>query len=230
MGAVVGVQSQISSAGALSVRARQGGLTAADVERARVEERSVIRAWAMRGTLHTIATEDYGWLVGLLGPGAVAASARRRADLGLDEEVYARALAATVELIADRGPLGRGELAAGLEARGIDVSGQRAPHLIGRASLEGVLCHGPDVKGKPTVALLADWAPNVVVGGDREAALAELALRVPARVRAGGAARPGGVVGAAAEGRAGGVREDRRPAGGGRGGRAAGVASRRRAN
>jgi hypothetical protein len=107
----------------------------------------------------------------------VAASARRRAELGLDEDVYARALAATVELIADGGPLGRGDLAAELEARGIDVSGQRAPHLIGRASLEGMLCHGPDVTGKPTVALLADWAPDVVVGGDREAALAELAVR-----------------------------------------------------
>jgi hypothetical protein len=49
--------------------------------------------------------------------------------------------------------------------------------MVGRASLEGVLCHGPDVRGKPTVALLADWAPRVAVGGGREAALRELALR-----------------------------------------------------
>jgi hypothetical protein len=171
------VQAQIASAGNLSLRARQGGLTAEGVERARVDERSVIRAWAMRGTLHLVATEDYGWLVGLLGPGAVAASARRRAELGLDEDVYALAVRAATELIAAGGPLTRAELAAGLESRGIDVSGQRAPHLVGRASLEGLLCHGPDVRGKPTVALLADWAPNVVTGVDRHAALAELALR-----------------------------------------------------
>jgi hypothetical protein len=187
VGAVVGVQAQISSAGNLSVRARQGGLTAEGVERARVQERSIIRAWAMRGTLHVVATEDYGWLVGLLGPIAVAASARRRAELGLDEDVYARALKASVELIAAGGPLTRGDLAAGLKARGIDVSGQRAPHLVGRASLEGVLCHGPDVKGKPTVALLADWAPNVVVDVKRDAALAELAVRY---LRAFGPAGP----------------------------------------
>jgi hypothetical protein len=175
--AVVGVQAQIASAGNLSVRARQGGLTAADVERARVEERSIIRAWAMRGTLHVVAAADYGWLVGLLGPIAVAASARRRAELGLDEDVYARALAASAELIAAGGPLTRAELAAGLASRGIDVSGQRAPHLVGRASLEGVLCHGPDVRGKPTVALLADWAPDVVTDVDRARALRELAVR-----------------------------------------------------
>ena len=175
--AVVGVQAQLASAGNLSVRVRGGGPTAEAVERARVEERSIIRAWAMRGTLHVVATEDYGWVVGLLGPVAVAAAARRRAELGLDEDVCARALRASVELIAAGGPLTRAELAAGLEARGIDVSGQRAPHLVGRASLEGVLCHGPDVRGKPTVALLADWTPNVVVGVDRHAALRELALR-----------------------------------------------------
>jgi hypothetical protein len=175
--AVVGVQAQITSAGNLSVRARGGGPTAEDVERARVEERSIIRAWAMRGTLHVVATDDHGWLVGLLGPIAVAATARRRAELGLDEDLYARALAAAVELIGAGGPMTRGELAAGLESRGIDLSGQRAPHMVGRASLEGVLCHGPDVRGKPTVALLADWAPRVAVGGGREAALRELALR-----------------------------------------------------
>src|SRR5919202_160971 len=59
---VCGVQAQDPAAAALAVRARGAGLTAAGVERARVEERSVVRTWCMRGTLHLVATEDLGWL------------------------------------------------------------------------------------------------------------------------------------------------------------------------
>lgn len=70
------------------------------------------RAWCMRGTLHLVATEDLGWLLGLLGPIGVAAAARRRAELGLGEDAYARALAATVAALGDLGPAPRAELAA----------------------------------------------------------------------------------------------------------------------
>jgi len=173
---VVGVQAQVASAGALSVRARSAGLTLDDVERARVEERSVARVWCMRGTLHLVATEDLGWLLGLLGPIGVGAAARRRAELGLGEDAYASALAATAAALGDRGPLTRAELAAELASRGIDVSGQRAPHLLARAALEGVLCHGPDRAGKPTFVLMSDWA-SLPAPVERETALAELARR-----------------------------------------------------
>ncbi|MFL5693014.1 MAG: DNA glycosylase AlkZ-like family protein, partial [Ktedonobacteraceae bacterium] len=46
-----GIQAQEASAAALAVRVRSTGLVAADVERARVEERTVIRTWGLRGTL-----------------------------------------------------------------------------------------------------------------------------------------------------------------------------------
>jgi hypothetical protein len=65
----------------------------------------------MRGTLHLVAAEDLGWLLGLLGPVAIAAAARRRAELGLDDDAYVRALAATRAALGDRGPLTRAELA-----------------------------------------------------------------------------------------------------------------------
>ncbi|MBF6592645.1 MAG: winged helix DNA-binding domain-containing protein [Ktedonobacterales bacterium] len=52
------VQAQEPAAAALAVCARSVGLVAADLEHARVHERSVVRTWGMRGTLHLIATED----------------------------------------------------------------------------------------------------------------------------------------------------------------------------
>src|SRR5689334_5862410 len=66
--AIGGVQAQELPAAALAIRARTAGLTSADVERARVADRSIVHTWAMRGTLHLLPTEDLDWLLALLGP------------------------------------------------------------------------------------------------------------------------------------------------------------------
>src|SRR5919199_643906 len=49
-----GVQAQEPLAAALAVRAGSVRLVAADVERTRVRERSVVRTWGPRGTLHLL--------------------------------------------------------------------------------------------------------------------------------------------------------------------------------
>lgn len=89
VGEVGGLQGQDPAAAALGARARGAGFTAACVERARVDERSIITTWLMRGTLHLIATEALHWLLPLLGPVFVAggdardlASPRRPASTG----------------------------------------------------------------------------------------------------------------------------------------------------
>src|SRR5258706_251418 len=85
-----GIQAQDASAATLAVRVRSTGLVAAAVEQARVEERTIIRTWGPRGTLHLLATEDLGWLLPLLGPVFAAGDRRRREELGLDEDTYVR--------------------------------------------------------------------------------------------------------------------------------------------
>src|SRR5882672_4180551 len=42
-----------------------------DIERA-LADRSVVRTWPMRGTLHFVAAADAGWMIELLGPKVVA--------------------------------------------------------------------------------------------------------------------------------------------------------------
>ncbi|MGH2663588.1 MAG: DNA glycosylase AlkZ-like family protein [Actinomycetota bacterium] len=59
---LVSVQTQIPDAAALGLRARTRGLTAAAVDRARFEDRSIVWTWAMRRTLHFVAAEDLRWL------------------------------------------------------------------------------------------------------------------------------------------------------------------------
>jgi hypothetical protein len=178
---VCGLQAQEVRAYPLSVRARLRGAVADDVQRARVEERSVLRGWYMRGTLHLVAAEDAAWLLALVGPRMVRAGASRRRQLGIDEDTYARALHVIREALAAHGPLSRRAIAARLETAGIDPSEQRNIHILGRAALEGVICTGPPTGNGADSAfvLTEDWlgAQWMEPLPSRPAMLAQLARR-----------------------------------------------------
>jgi hypothetical protein len=172
------VQAQDTRSSRLGVRARSEGLVVDDVARACDAERSVVRTWAMRATLHMLAADDVRWIVGLLGPLLIRRHARRRAALGLTPAVAERALAAIPGAL-DGGPLTRGELVERLDARGagIDASDQAPAHLMLLAAASGLVCRGPDrTPDLPTYVLLDDWvAPEPA--RERDVALAELARR-----------------------------------------------------
>ena len=176
---VLGLQAQLLSAAALGVRVRSTGLHAGDVNRALNDDRSIVRGWLMRGTLHVVAAEDFRWLVQLLGPVFVGASATRQAQLSLDDDVKTRGVAAIRKILTDSGPIARYELVDRLRGRGIalDPKTQAPIHLIGLAALHGVLCLGPERdNGDPTYVLVDDWVPPARTLS-REVALGELARR-----------------------------------------------------
>jgi len=175
----LGLQAQVLSAAALGMRVRSTGLHAGDVNRALNDDRSIVRGWLMRGTLHVIAAEDYRWLVQLLGPVFVRAFATRHAQLGLDDDVKTRGVAAIRQILTDSGPIARYELVDRLRGRGIalDPKTQAPIHLIGLAALRGVLCIGPQrYDGESTYVLLDDWVPRAR-STSRATALGELARR-----------------------------------------------------
>lgn len=174
---VGGLQAQELRAARLGVRSRRAGLTDRAVEAARVEGRTIVRTWAMRGTLHLLATEDLPILLPLLGPRFIAADRRRSAGLGWDEAAAGRGLQVLRDTLAACGPLTRAELAAALAAAGLPAQGQAPIHLIARAALEGWLCLGPERAGKDTYVLLADWVELGKHPRTVEAARAELARR-----------------------------------------------------
>ena len=174
---VVGVQAQEPVAGALSIRVRGTGLTRADVERALVEEHSVVRLWAMRGTIHIVAAEEAAWLVDLFAPLALPASHRRLGQLGVPESDRPRAVALIRSSLAEHGALTRAELMEPIARGGITTDGQAAAHLPMLAALEGHVCFGPPRAGKPTFVLRDDWLGRDLPRMPRERAVAEVARR-----------------------------------------------------
>ncbi|MDT0440149.1 MULTISPECIES: winged helix DNA-binding domain-containing protein [Streptomyces] len=174
---VLAVQAQDVRAAALGIRARADGLTAADVRRALEEDRTIVRAWFLRGTLHTVPSADLPWLLGLLGPHFLRLGARRYRELGLDENLCDRAEAILVKALGDHGPATRAELTEHLARIGVAPRGQAPFHLIRRAALRGLVCHGPERDGEATFVLLTDWLPSRKDGPRGEAAETELARR-----------------------------------------------------
>jgi len=176
---VCGLQAQLLSAAGLGLRARSTGLRRADVTHALNTERSIVRTWLMRGTLHLIAADDLGLLLGLLGPVFAAANQARHRQLGLDPDLKRRGVAAIRRILSEAGQLTRYEIVERLRRHGIELDPKtQAPiHLIAFAALQGVLCLGSDREnGEPTYVLISDWlgrAPEPL----RESSLGELARR-----------------------------------------------------
>ncbi|UJW31375.1 winged helix DNA-binding domain-containing protein [Saccharothrix sp. AJ9571] len=173
---VVALQAQDIRANRLGVRVRSAGLTAADVDAA-CASGAVVRTWAMRGTLHMLAAEDAGWIVGLLGPRFAAATRSRRRQLGLDEETTSRGVAA-LEAILTGKSLPRKEIVTALAEHGVvlDPKSQAPAHLIGFAAMTGVVCRGADLGDEPTYALFREWICPLRTLPEEEA-LARLASR-----------------------------------------------------
>jgi hypothetical protein len=179
---VFAVQAQDDLAATLGIWARGVGLTVADVDRARNDQRSIVRVWSLRGTLHLVAAEDVRWLLELLRPTFARANRARRAELGLDENLTERGVRAVVEMLVN-GPQTRSTISEGLAERRIPWQGQATIHVLWRAALDGLVCYGAPLGGKDTFVLLEDWVPRVSKpgatgpGADRDDMLVELARR-----------------------------------------------------
>jgi hypothetical protein len=173
------VQAQDNLAARLGVRARSTGLTDADVVRAIEVDRTIVRTWLMRGTIHLVEARDLRWLVRLLGPVVARKFRTRWRQLGLTDLVLERAIAALPELLAD-GPRSRQEIRAGLAERGVTLDSpdpQAHTHAVLYASTLGLVCRGPDRGRHATFVLTDDWLPNAPAGPSGEEAVAELARR-----------------------------------------------------
>jgi hypothetical protein len=80
---LLAIQAQDQRGARLAVWARSRGLTAADVDAALTQDRSVVVTWLNRGTLHLVRAEDYWWLHPLTTPSLLTGNARRLAQEGV---------------------------------------------------------------------------------------------------------------------------------------------------
>lgn len=173
---LLAVQGQDPRGFRLAVRARTEGLTAADVERAMSEDRSLVVTWLNRGTLHLVSSEDYPWLQVLTTPPLLTSSARRLRQEGVSETEAERALATIETALAGEGPLARVQLRERIDAAGVRTEGQAMIHLLFLAAVRGVVVRGPMIGKQHAYVLVRDWLGEQKPI-DRERALAELARR-----------------------------------------------------
>lgn len=158
-----------------AVGLRLPGSTERDIEAA-LDDRSVVRTWPMRGTLHIVAAADVRWLLDLLAPRRLAQSAGRRRQLGIGADTLARSRTVCQEALQGGKQLERSAMFARLEAQGVSTAGQRGIHILGHLAQEGLLCLGARSGKQFTFALLNEWVPHARTLG-RDEALAELARR-----------------------------------------------------
>ena len=173
---IAGAQAQDVYAGPLTFRSRSRRLTAADVKRARTEERSLLRTWVMRTTVHLIPADDAGWWLPLFEPGIEKWSRRRLGQLGMSKGDEDRALRVIAKALEGEGPLTRPEAVRHVVEAGVELNEQTRLHIIGLAVASGIACLGPD-RGKTTCLVRReDWLGKPPPF-DRARALAELARR-----------------------------------------------------
>jgi hypothetical protein len=103
----------------------------------------LVRTWPMRGTLHTVAAADLPWLLSATRDRTGRLTARRRAQLGISEQVLENALEVAHRMLSLR-RCTRGEVVEEWRSEGLieEVPG-RAYHLFMTLCYRGHLALGP---------------------------------------------------------------------------------------
>ncbi|HEY0637756.1 MAG TPA: winged helix DNA-binding domain-containing protein [Pseudonocardiaceae bacterium] len=161
-----GVQAQVASSADLAVAVRLGRPARDEVAAGLGEERSLVRMWSVRGTLHLLTARQAALQCAVLG-------AQRTWDrpvwyraAGVTKAEMEALLAAVDELLTTR-PHTREELAVELTARVGDHFGEALRSgwgsMLKPAAYAGLLCHGPPNGTRVTFtspsAVFADWRP-----------------------------------------------------------------------
>jgi hypothetical protein len=157
---VCGIHAQVMTAGEMSLGARVGGVTRQSVQSALWEKKSLVKLWAMRGTLHivpaadlTIFTKGLSWIDENRRKKYLAQRGLQPGDVDYAVEAVADAL--------DGRTLRKKELLA----RMVKGAPRRLVPWIesswGAALLPscraGLLCHGPSVGGESTFVRADQW-------------------------------------------------------------------------
>ncbi|WP_435743467.1 winged helix DNA-binding domain-containing protein [Microbacterium sp. PMB16] len=141
---MLAVQSQDFTAGRWALAARtRGEPTLTDVDQV-FDRGDLVRAWPMRGTLHTVPARDLGWILSVTAARQRQQAAGRHRDLGIDDDMVARTVRALTPALHDDGRT-RAEIFEILDGVGIDPTGQRGLHLLFVLTIDGLICQGPVV-------------------------------------------------------------------------------------
>jgi hypothetical protein len=171
------VQAQDYRAALWALGLRLPNATEATIEQA-LADKTIVRTWPMRGTLHLVAAADVRWLVALMAPRVrmLLNNMVRYQRFDLDEATFAKSNEVLTKALQGDKQLTRPELAAILTQAGIGVEGLRLTFILQRVVADGLICFGARRGNQATFALLVEWIP-ATKPLTREESLAELAQR-----------------------------------------------------
>jgi hypothetical protein len=184
--ALAGVHAQVLSAAELAIGLRLDGLTRKDVQYALWTERSLVKTFGPRGTVHLLATRDLPMWTGTLS--AVPWRNPVPGKTRMDDEQTAAVLTAIEHALADA-ELTVDELTDAIVATVGSWAGDpvmdafqgkwpRWRQVMHRAGLQGVLCFGPNRGRQVTYTSPRRWLPDLApAGGDVSDTLPEVLRR-----------------------------------------------------
>ena len=188
--ALCGVQAQVASSAELAIALRRERPDPGEVSGA-LADRTLMRTWAMRGTLHLLAPEDAGAYLALVGAVRTWERPAWQRSFGVTADDI-DALAAHVTEVLDGCVLERDELieevAARTGNRDLDAhlrSGWGA--VLKPLAWMGLLCNGPSRGNRVTFTSPSSWLPGWRAVPDADTAAR---IAVPAYLRAYGPATP----------------------------------------
>jgi Winged helix DNA-binding domain len=156
---------QIQTAAELSVALRLDGATRSDVRRALWEDRTLVRTFGPRGTVHLVAAVDLAMWTGALS--AVPRSSSQPADVRLEDEQVDAVVAAlgtavakgdrTVDELDEAVADACGEWAIARVMPAFQTMWPRWRQVVSTAAARGALCFGPSRGREITYASPRRW-------------------------------------------------------------------------
>jgi hypothetical protein len=145
---MVGLQAQVTSAAELQLVARVDGLRPDDIRDVLATKRSLVKTWAMRGTLHWLAADDLERFVAAYPTRDGTAAPAWVKAYGVTPEQLTKIVDEVGAVLTDT-PMTRAELADAVEHAAADPSTAARlrsgwGELLKPAAGRGLLCFGPD--------------------------------------------------------------------------------------
>lgn len=175
-----GVQAQVASAGEIQIALRAPGLKPGAIGNALLEDRSLVKTWLMRGTLHYLAAEDLATWTSASATVEFWNKSYWERNFGIKEKDIHAASDAALAVLSDK-PVTRVEIADAIYAtvkhKGLDDLVRAGwGSFLKILSRQGKLCFGPPAGRNVTFVSPKKW-----ISGwkevDRDAALREVLFR-----------------------------------------------------
>jgi hypothetical protein len=153
------VQAQDYLGAMWSLGMRLPSIKESEIEKS-VDDKTMVRTWPMRGTLHFVSPKDIRWMLKYLAgkvQSKVGSVFRRE---GLDVKQFTKAIKLWEKALVGGNAFTREEMYDVLEKGKLSTKGMRGLLMLGYAAQESLICFGARKGKQQTFVLLDEWLPD----------------------------------------------------------------------